>query len=234
MKKFWPRVASLVFRNWFTMLATVALLLGVVVLIRFVVYSWYNQYARSTFMKPFYDKVALAEHYSRDLPLDHFVSRATTHANETSGRGGLGWLQNCTVSGTYFDQNHQQTNNVRFCSYGYISYFWVNALDDKTIDNAAQQMQAAGWTLTDDAESQTVNKERANSTLIGGYTFTRSGGLKAEMMFINKPMQLQNSDSFSAYPYWDFVNSTTDPHSFFLAVEVSYAARLEGDRLVSE
>jgi len=68
--------------------------------------------------------------------------------------------------------------------------------------------------------------------MIGGYSFSRPGGLTADMIFINKPVQLQNSGSFSAYPYWDFVTHTRDPHTFFLAVGISYNARMQGSQLL--
>jgi len=155
------RMAALVFRNWYTMAAATIMLVGVVILLKYAAFFVYNQYAQTTFMKPFYDKVALAEKYDEELPLSNFVSRATTHAVNTSSNGHQGWLENCSVPGTYFDYvANKQLQNVRFCSYEYISYFWVNTLDDTTISHASQQMQAAGWTLLDDAAGQAVNRQR--------------------------------------------------------------------------
>lgn len=232
MNRLRTRLFSLVFRNPYTFIASCAIVLGGIILVQHLTFFAYNQYARATFMKPFYAKVALAEKYDQELPLANFVSRATTHDAAVSTKG-QGWLENCTVPGTYTDyQTNRQLTDVRSCSYGYISYFWVNALDDTTIDQAAKEMQTAGWTLTDDAASQSVNKERAGTTMLGGYSFTRPDGITADMVFIDKSLQLQNSGSFSGYPYWDFVTSTSDPHNYFLAVDVMYSTHMQGDRLI--
>lgn len=229
------RLKLLIFRNKYTVIVAIILMVGLVTLVKYAVFFAYNQHARATFMKPFYDKVALAEKYDTELPLSNFVSRTTTHTVNTSSNGQSGWLENCSVPGTYFDYPaNKQLSNVRFCSYGYISYFWVAVLDDSTISRAAQQMKTAGWTLLDDAAGQAVNRQRVDSTMLGGYSFSRPGGLMADMLFINKPQQLQNSGSFSAYPYWEFVTHTRDPHSFFLAVNVSYSVRMQGNQLLDE
>lgn len=224
---------NLVFHNAFTPFIAIALLISGLFFMRYVAFVAYNQYARATFMKPFYEKVARAEQYNKELPLSHFVTRATTHAVETSGKGRQGWIENCTVSGRYFDyQSHKQLNSVRFCSYGYISYFWVNALDAPTIGQAMQQMQATGWASLDSIQNQATIRQNINTTQLASYAFSRSDGIKADMVFINKSLELQNSGSFSAYPYWDFVTHTKDPHNFFIAINVSYSAMMQGNQIV--
>jgi hypothetical protein len=227
------RLTNLAFCNGYTIFALLALVIGCLFLLRQLAFFAYNQYAKATFMKPFYAKVALAQEYNNTLTLDNFVSRATTHASNAGSKGRRGWVENCTTPGTYFDyQAHTQLSGVRFCSYGYISYFWVNSLDAATIDHASQQMQSAGWTLQTDAAGQAVNKQRASSDVIGGYSFSRPDGVTASMMFISKQVELQNSGAFSGYPYWSFVKRTRDPHSFFIAVNVSYEVRMQGGRLL--
>lgn len=236
---FRARVVRLVFRNGFTVIATIVIVLGGLWVLKIATFAAvsaiYSQHAKATFMKPFYDKVAQAEQDSHKVPLANFVAHATTHAAETTGKGSsLNRLANCTVPGTYFNtQTNTTLQGVRTCSYGYISYYWVDALDDTTIDNATQQMQQAGWTLITNKQDQAIQKARANSNTLGGYTFTRNDGTTAEMDFINKSEQLQNSGGFSGYPFWNFVSHTSDPHAYFLAVNVSYEAQLQGTTLLT-
>ena len=155
--------------------------------------------ARVTILNKFYQDVALADRYSRELPFDNLVAKTESGENGgTNRRGRSNHFENCSSAGTYHNYDTGKTIlGAITCTRNFVSYFEVDEFNVQSLVGVKQRMTALGWREVESEyglEYQVNSIENQTDGTIGGATFERGNNIKASMRFLT-----EGSEDYRAY-----------------------------------
>lgn len=130
-------------------------LLVIPLIITFIVLSiiGYNQVAKITFLRDFYQQVANVESKASRLQIDNLVAKTEIReGDKRNSRTGKtikkAILPNCSNAGVY--RNYQTDKTVYFaytCMKGVVHFYGINSIDTQTIKKIEDKLAALGWRI---------------------------------------------------------------------------------------
>ena len=173
------------------------LLVGAIIYLAVSIFSM-EPIAKSTILKKFYQDIDLAARYSEQLKFDHFVTKVESDEGErVTGRNSRHY-DNCSKMGTYYNNETNTTiYNAFTCTKNFISFYWLDDFSAATISGMQNKMVAQGWSRFGDdylIEDQVHEIQDQIDGTARGFSFKRSDGINADMLFFTK-----NSSDYEAW-----------------------------------